>query len=61
MLNVMAQIARGDADNANNSTTVTMNRVELHRVFLQISQQIGEALDKLRDENWFGNQHRTWQ
>ncbi|RDS81739.1 hypothetical protein DWU98_11010 [Dyella monticola] len=61
MLNVMAQIARGDADNANNSTTVTMNRVELYRVFLQISQQIGEALDELRDENWFGNQHRTWQ
>ncbi|RDS81130.1 hypothetical protein DWU98_11320 [Dyella monticola] len=61
MLNLMAHIARGDAGGADGTTTVTISRAELHRVFIQISEQIGEALDQVGNENWFGDRHRAWQ
>ncbi|RDS84893.1 hypothetical protein DWU98_02760 [Dyella monticola] len=61
MVHLMARIARGDAGDAHGTTTVTISRAELYRVFIQISEQIGEALDQLRNENWFADQQRAWQ
>ncbi|WP_230474777.1 XAC0095 family protein, partial [Dyella monticola] len=61
MLALMARIAHNDESEASGDATLTISRALLSYYFMEISAQMGEALDRVGKENVIGKQNWMWQ
>jgi len=61
MLSLMAGIAYNEDDDKNGNDLLTLRREEFFFVFTEISAQIGDALDRVGNENGLSHQSRIWQ